>query len=166
MNYDGYFLECSYCNYTRHSDDDGRTFDEQPTGELVCKTCMVKYLAQCDCCLEWQPKQHVGYTSRNGIDYCQGCWDSGCDLETCSRIIEPARPSATHHIIERKLRHKRKQCEHCRRDVPVDEHGRFTSHDNSSFTRQLCAGTGTVPLDPPSAEELAEVYRSLGVEPD
>jgi hypothetical protein len=67
-------------------------------------------------------------------------------------------------VIERRLRVKRRYCAHCKRKVPIDDQWRFVSHDKSP-TRMVCVGSGLPALDPPTEEEIAEVYRSLGVEP-
>jgi hypothetical protein len=36
----------------------------------------------CECC--GQQREELPFTSRNDINYCQVCWDVGCDLVECS----------------------------------------------------------------------------------
>ena len=35
----------------------------------------------CECC--GYPREKLPFESRNGVVYCQVCWDVGCDLQTC-----------------------------------------------------------------------------------
>lgn len=127
----------------------------------------------CECCGRTLPASQVPYlhSGRDGrpdTQYCQDCYDVGCDLETCDlpdpltlvTALEAAvtRVKATEPQVE--------TCLHCMRQVPLAGQGRFISHDVSAYQRMVCPGAGLVPIGPPpTQEELAEVYRSLGVEP-
>ena len=107
----------------------------------------------CGCCNRNLPASQVRYThsfrdKRPDMDYCQGCYDIGCDLEVCDLIHHPSGDRA--------------RCEDCDRDVPLSMAGTFVSHDISALLRQVCAGSYNRPeVHPPSDEELAEVYRSI-----
>lgn len=136
------YLTCEYCNYSRSSQDDGRRFDERdPFGALgrygdpvmLCELCIMSAHYLCECCHAYDTTP-MPYTSRNSIEYCQKCWDAGCDLVTCSRVPE---------LPPRKLRIKRDQY-----GRPIQEPAFRTSVQNVG----------------PTEEELRATYASLGFE--
>ena len=121
---------------------------------------------ECGCCGRTLPASSVRFRhqfrdARSDVEYCIDCYNVGCDLETCG--LQGHEPVVL--PIERKLRHKRERCEHCNRDVPLDDYGAFVSHDVSAMTWAICPGSHTYPPQPVTDEELADVYRSLGVLP-
>lgn len=143
------YLTCYYCHYVRSSGDYGRPFDEvDPFGApdqrgdptLVCQPCIDSAHSQCECCGAYEPIPKMPFESRNGMGYCDKCWDAGCDLVECSRT--PELPP-----IQRKLRHKR------------DKFGNVIKEP--AFPRDLRPGSENVG---PTEEELAATYKSLGFE--
>lgn len=42
----------------------------------------IKEALTCECC--FNEREKLPFESRNGIVYCQECWDVGCDLVECS----------------------------------------------------------------------------------
>lgn len=151
------YLECEHCHYARSSEDDGRQFDElDPKGPpgragdplLLCLQCIKKYdFQQCECCQAWFPE--LPYMSRNSVCYCQGCYDYGCDLQTCERPEYKDLPPvpSTQSEQGRTLRWKR------------DKYGNVIRQP--AFNKAPRPGSEN---DGPTEEELRETYASLGYE--
>lgn len=138
-------------------------------------------LKECECCERSLPASQVPYThsgrdGRPDVDYCQECYDSDCDLvgpcefrraaeflkvvsaETLEKRLNQA------NITAAKLKGEPTEvCHQCGYRTLVGLDGLFVTHDRGPFVRQVCDGSGKVPLAlEVTPEEMADLLKSLG----
>ena len=106
----------------------------------------------CECCGEQKllPYLHSGRDGRPDVEYCQDCYDAGCDLIDC----ELPR-------LRKRLRRERAHCIECGNQVPLGNDGGFVSHDINALQRAVCPGSHTFPVAPVSADELEAALASI-----
>jgi len=133
----------------------------------------------CECCerslpISRVPFTHSGRDGRPDVDYCQDCYDTGCDLvSACEYLrLKPAsaeeikrRLEAASHDAAVLKGEPTDLCERCGYYTDTDIGGRFVTHDIGPFQRALCPGSGTRPPAEVTAQEIADLYRSFGMEP-